>query len=101
MFSIADKYWMAMQKGFLKPVLGKTLRLVIDSDANAKALYQLAEMKDLNKDLEDQGPFILLYPDASQVMNVPGTDTPFVLKERQKSGKHIGGDHIFSLRKNT
>ncbi|XP_027890791.1 uncharacterized protein LOC114155201 [Xiphophorus couchianus] len=36
-------------------------------------------MKDFNKDIKD-GPFLLLYPDGTEVINIPGTQTPFTLK---------------------
>ncbi|XP_039457043.1 G2/M phase-specific E3 ubiquitin-protein ligase-like [Oreochromis aureus] len=36
-------------------------------------------MKDFNKDLKD-GPFLLLYPDGTEVITVPGTQRPFTLE---------------------
>lgn len=36
--------------------------------------------KNFNKDLEE-GHFSLLYPDGSEVVNIPGTQRPFILEE--------------------
>ncbi|XP_039465100.1 G2/M phase-specific E3 ubiquitin-protein ligase-like [Oreochromis aureus] len=36
-------------------------------------------MKDFNKNLKD-GPFLLLYPDGTEVITVPGTQRPFTLE---------------------
>ena len=36
----------------------------------------------------DEGPYVLLYPDGSQVITVPGTQKPFILKEyKEEIGK--------------
>lgn len=89
---------MALQKGHLKPIRGNTLPLNTDPDTNAETLRQLAEkkMRDFNKDPEDEGPFILLYPDASEIISVPGTDNPFVLKEyKAEVGKPYQGITFF------
>ncbi|KAK1884081.1 Phospho-2-dehydro-3-deoxyheptonate aldolase Trp-sensitive [Dissostichus eleginoides] len=40
-------------------------------------------MRAFNKDM-DEGPYILLYPDCSEVVNVPGSEKPFTLAEYKK-----------------
>lgn len=62
---------MTIKKGGLKP----------DPDATATSLLNQAvkKMKDFNKDLKD-GPFLLLYPDGTEVITVPGTQRPFTLE---------------------
>ncbi|XP_028650961.1 uncharacterized protein LOC114646789 [Erpetoichthys calabaricus] len=69
----------------LKPVRGKTLPLFTDPLVAAPDLLKLAvqKMRTFNKDM-DEGPYILLYPDCSEVVNVPGTERPFVLAEYKK-----------------
>ncbi|CAJ1076020.1 G2/M phase-specific E3 ubiquitin-protein ligase-like [Xyrichtys novacula] len=75
--------------GGLKPLRGRSLCLSTHPDITAPDLLDQAvkKMKDFNKDLDD-GPFILLYPDCSEVVNVPGTETPFMLKTyKEEIGK--------------
>ncbi|KAJ4931227.1 hypothetical protein JOQ06_025525 [Pogonophryne albipinna] len=40
-------------------------------------------MKAFNKDMVE-GPYVLLYPDCSEVVNVPGSEKPFTLAEYKK-----------------
>lgn len=40
-------------------------------------------MRAFNKDMT-AGPFVLLYPDCSEVVNVPGSDRPFKLAEYKR-----------------
>lgn len=72
---------MTNQKDGLKPQLGKTVSLKTDPDVTATTLLNQAvkKMKDFNKDLKE-GPFLLLYPDSSEVINIPGTQRPFTLE---------------------
>lgn len=72
---------MTIKKGGLKPYRGKTIFLTTDPDATATSLLNQAvkKIKDFNKDLKD-GPFLLLYPDGTEVITVPGTQRPFTLE---------------------
>lgn len=55
-------------------------------------------MRDFNKDLEDGGPYILLHPDASEIIKVPVTEKPFVPEEgKVKAGKAHSMAIFFSL----
>ncbi|KAL6489253.1 hypothetical protein MHYP_G00029940 [Metynnis hypsauchen] len=71
---------MVIQKGDLRPQRGKTISLTTDPDISATTLLSQAvkKMKDFNKDVKD-GPFLLLYPDGTEVINIPGTQRPFAL----------------------
>ncbi|KAF3850672.1 hypothetical protein F7725_012444 [Dissostichus mawsoni] len=73
---------MSLQKDIMKPVRGKTLPLILDPDTDAAGLHRLAvkKMTDFNSDL-DEGPYVLIYPDTSEVINIPGTSKPFNLRE--------------------
>ncbi|XP_033994265.1 LOW QUALITY PROTEIN: G2/M phase-specific E3 ubiquitin-protein ligase-like [Trematomus bernacchii] len=73
---------MCLQKDIMKPVRGKTLPLILDPDTDAAGLHRLAvkKMTDFNSDM-DEGPYVLIYPDTSEVINIPGTSTPFNLRE--------------------
>lgn len=86
-----------MKGGGVKPLRGKTLRLSTHPDITAPDLLDQAvkKMKDFNKDLDD-GPFVLLYPDGSEVINVPGTQIPFMLnKYKEEIGKTYQRINIF------
>ncbi|XP_034080290.1 uncharacterized protein LOC117551489 isoform X2 [Gymnodraco acuticeps] len=69
----------------LKPRRGKTLPLFTDPEVAAPAILERAvqKMKTFNKDM-DEGPYVLLYPDCSEVVNVPGSEKPFTLAEYKK-----------------
>ncbi|KAL6456260.1 hypothetical protein MHYP_G00348030 [Metynnis hypsauchen] len=71
---------MVIQKGDLRPQRGKTISLTTDPDISATTLLSQAvkKTKDFNKDVKD-GPFLLLYPDGTEVTNIPGTQRPFAL----------------------
>ncbi|XP_049441442.1 uncharacterized protein LOC125894224 [Epinephelus fuscoguttatus] len=62
--------------GGVKPQRGKTHPDITALDLLNQAVKK---MRDFNKDL-DEGPFLLLYPDGSEVINIPGTQRPFTLK---------------------
>lgn len=72
---------MAIQKDGFRPQRGKTIALTTDPDITATSLLNQAvkKMKDFNKDVKD-GPFLLLYPDGTEVINIPGTQRPFTLE---------------------
>ncbi|MGL4897395.1 MAG: hypothetical protein ACRC31_03060 [Cetobacterium sp.] len=57
------------------------------------------KMKDFNKDMEE-GPYVLLYPDGSEVIHVPGTQKPFTLKEyKSEIGKPYQRINLFICRR--
>lgn len=92
---------MCLQSGHLKPQRGKTLPLFTDPQITSKDLLIMAEkkLKDFNKDMED-GPYILMYPDGSEVFNVPGTQKPFTLKDyKSEIGKPYPRINMFICRK--
>ncbi|KAA8595769.1 hypothetical protein FQN60_011060 [Etheostoma spectabile] len=59
---------MTAQTGGLKPVRVKTIPLSTDSDITAQSFLhrRVKETRDFNQDL-DEGAFILLYPDGSEL----------------------------------
>ncbi|XP_038131559.1 uncharacterized protein LOC119776962 [Cyprinodon tularosa] len=69
----------------LKPLRGKTIPLFVDPDVGAKEILQkgVQKMRTFNKDIQE-GPYVLLYPDCSEVINVPGSERPFKLSEYKK-----------------
>ncbi|XP_054886903.1 uncharacterized protein LOC129360602, partial [Poeciliopsis prolifica] len=71
---------MTILNNCLKPRRGKTISVATNPEVSATPLLSLAikKMKDFNKDVKD-GPFLLLYPDGTEVINIPGTQTPFTL----------------------
>ncbi|KAL7400246.1 hypothetical protein ABVT39_009121 [Epinephelus coioides] len=72
---------MCLQNDTMKAVRGKTLPLIVDPDTDAAGLHLLAvkKMTDFNTDLEE-GPYVLIYPDSTEVNNIPGTLKPFTLR---------------------
>ncbi|XP_038146879.1 G2/M phase-specific E3 ubiquitin-protein ligase-like, partial [Cyprinodon tularosa] len=87
--------------GVLKPKRGKTIFLSTHPDITALDLLNEAvrKMRDFNKDL-DEGPFLLLYPDGSEVINIPGTQRPFTLKAyKEEIGKTYQRVIIFICQK--
>ncbi|XP_038140105.1 uncharacterized protein LOC119782957 isoform X1 [Cyprinodon tularosa] len=69
----------------LKPLRGKTLPLFTNTEITAQDLLKQAvqKMRTFNKDL-GEGPYVLLYPDCTEVVNVPGTERPFRLADYKK-----------------
>ncbi|XP_025755010.1 uncharacterized protein LOC112842514 [Oreochromis niloticus] len=65
----------------MRPIRGKTLPLNIEPSWSSEKLLGAAikKLKDFNQDMED-GEYILLYPDGSQIKNIPGTGTPFTIE---------------------
>lgn len=64
-----------------KRMRGKTLPLHVETQWSSEQLLAAAfkKLKDFNQDMED-GEYVLLYPDGSQIKNIPGTDTPFTIE---------------------
>ncbi len=71
---------MSKTKNGLKTMSGKNLPLHVDPQWSSEQLLEAAvkKLKDFNQDMED-GEYVLLYPDSSQIKNIPGTDTPFTI----------------------
>ncbi|XP_044044725.1 uncharacterized protein LOC122872781 [Siniperca chuatsi] len=69
----------------LKPLRGKTLPLFADLEVAAPDLLKQAvhKMRTFNKDMHE-GPHVLLCPDCSEVVHVPGSERPFKLAEYKK-----------------
>jgi len=91
---------MCLQSGYLKPQRGKTLPLFVDPLITANGLLMMAEkkLKNFNKDMEER-PYILLYPDGSEVINIPGTQMPFTLKDyKTEIGKQYSRINLFICR---
>ncbi len=78
-----------MHKGSLKPMRGKSLPIDIQPHWSSEQLLTAAvkKQKYFNQGMEDCA-HVLLYPDAKEVTNIPGTDTPFtVQKYKEAIGK--------------
>lgn len=76
----------------LKPLRGKTLPLSLHADVEATDLLRQAvqKMRTFHKEMVD-GPYILLYRDGSEVVDVPGSDRPFKMAEcKRREGKPSG-----------
>ncbi|RXN36255.1 hypothetical protein ROHU_003095 [Labeo rohita] len=73
-------------KNGLRPMRGKNLPLHVDPQWSSEQLLAAAlkKQKDFNQDMED-GEYVLLYPDGSQIKNIPGTDTPFTIGEYKEA----------------
>ncbi|XP_078023637.1 uncharacterized protein LOC117251931 isoform X2 [Epinephelus lanceolatus] len=69
----------------LKPLRGKTLPLFVDPEVAASDVLKQAvqKMRQFNKDMQE-GPYVLLYPDCSEVVHVPGSEKRFKLAEYKK-----------------
>ncbi|XP_029978180.1 uncharacterized protein LOC115410603 isoform X3 [Sphaeramia orbicularis] len=72
---------MITKDGELKPVRGMVLPLAVHPRVGAEELCKAAELKmrDFDKNLQG-GPYFLLYPDGTKIVNLPGTDRPFTLQ---------------------
>ncbi|XP_041742792.2 uncharacterized protein LOC121574230 [Coregonus clupeaformis] len=87
----------------LKPLRGKTLQLFTDPEVAAPDLLKQAvqKMTTFNKDMHE-GPYVLLYPDCSEVVHVPGSERPFKLAEYKKEiGKAYSRITFFICLENT
>uniref|UniRef100_UPI0037E860EC G2/M phase-specific E3 ubiquitin-protein ligase n=1 Tax=Semicossyphus pulcher TaxID=241346 RepID=UPI0037E860EC len=69
-----------------KPVRGKCLPIHVEPQWSSEQLLAAAmkKLKDFNQDMED-GEYVLLYPDGSQIQNIPGTDTPFTIEHYKEA----------------
>ena len=69
----------------LKPQRGKILPLFVNPDVEAPDLLKQAvkKMTTFNKDMPE-GPYVLLYSDCSEVINVPGSEKTFKLADYKK-----------------
>ncbi|KAK7883961.1 hypothetical protein WMY93_027084 [Mugilogobius chulae] len=72
---------MAVKDSELKPVRGSPLPLTVSPEIGAEDLKAAAEQKicTFNKKAPP-GPYILLFPDGTEVKYVPGTETAFQLR---------------------
>lgn len=77
---------MCKTKNGFKPMRGKNLPLHVDPQWSSEQLLPAAvkKQKDFNKDMED-GEYVLLYPDGSQIKYIPGTDTPFTIGQYKEA----------------
>lgn len=85
----------------LKPQRGKTLPLFVDPKAGAPEILKqaLKKMRAFNRDIQ-KGPYVLLYPDCSEVVLVPGSERPFTLADyKTKLGKPYPRITFFICRK--
>ncbi|KAI2645997.1 G2/M phase-specific E3 ubiquitin-protein ligase [Labeo rohita] len=73
-------------KNGLKPMRGKNLPPPVDPQCSSeqRLAAALKKQKDFNQDMEDE-EYVLLYPDGSQIKNIPGTDTPFTIGEYKEA----------------
>lgn len=80
-----------------KPVRGKALPLFVDPEVAAPDILKQAvqKMRTFNKDMQE-GPYVLLYPDCTEVVHVPGSERPFTLAEYKKElGKQYSRITLF------
>lgn len=69
----------------LKPQRGKALPLFVFPEVEALDLLRQAvqKMKTFNKDMPE-GPYVLFFPDCTEVVHVPGSERPFKLFDYKK-----------------
>ncbi|KAI3361367.1 hypothetical protein L3Q82_013538, partial [Scortum barcoo] len=69
----------------LRPLRGKTLPLFVDPEVAAPDVLKQAvqKMRTFNNNMQE-GPYVLLYPDCSEVVHVPGSERLFKLAEYKK-----------------
>ncbi|XP_073727841.1 G2/M phase-specific E3 ubiquitin-protein ligase [Misgurnus anguillicaudatus] len=77
---------MSKKRHDFKPIRGKNLPLNVEPEWSSEQLLAAAikKLKDFNQDMED-GEYVLLYPDGSQIKNIPGTDTPFTIGQYKET----------------
>ncbi|XP_057182963.1 uncharacterized protein LOC130549678 [Triplophysa rosa] len=77
---------MTKTKNGFRPIRGKNLPLQVEPEWSLEQLLPAAikKLKDFNRDMED-GEYVLLYPDGSQIKNIPGTDTPFTIGQYKEA----------------
>ncbi|CAL8236105.1 unnamed protein product [Arctogadus glacialis] len=78
---------MSRTKNGLKPQRGKTMPLNVEPQWSTTQILPAAlkKQQDFNQNAMDDGEYVLLYPDGSQVENIPGTDRPFVLEHYKEA----------------
>lgn len=92
---------MSFQHDTMKPVRGRTLPLSVGLDTDAAELHLLGvkKMTDFYSDL-DEGPYVLIYPDRTEVNIIPGTLKPFTVREyKAQIGKPYNRITLFICRK--
>ncbi|CAK6963866.1 zinc finger protein 271-like isoform X1 [Scomber scombrus] len=74
------------ENGKLEPVRGTVVPISVPQGSDAKQLQKAAEqkLKTINKDLNGR-PCLLLYPDGTEITNIPGTEIPFSLKQYKET----------------
>ncbi|XP_049460033.1 uncharacterized protein LOC125905826 [Epinephelus fuscoguttatus] len=77
---------MRLKDGGLKTVRGTVLPLLVRPECNADELQRAAEqkLKAFHQNLRG-GPYVLLYPDGTKIVNVPGTEVLFNLKDYKEA----------------
>uniref|UniRef100_A0AAV2MFZ4 HECT domain-containing protein n=1 Tax=Knipowitschia caucasica TaxID=637954 RepID=A0AAV2MFZ4_KNICA len=77
---------MRLKDGVLSPMRGMTLPLSLKPSSDAKELQNAAlqKLKAFNKNLPP-GPHFLVYPDGTKIVNIPGTNTPFSVKDYKEA----------------
>ncbi len=77
---------MSKAKYGLRRVRGKTVTLHVEPQWSSEQLTAAAttKLKDFSPDVED-GEYVLLYPDGSQIENIPGTDSAFTVECYKKA----------------
>ncbi|KAI7799653.1 hypothetical protein IRJ41_008307, partial [Triplophysa rosa] len=77
---------MTKTKNGFRPIRGKNLPLQVEPEWSLEQLLPAAieKLKDFNRDMED-GEYVLRYPDGSQIKNIPGTDTPFTIRQYKEA----------------
>lgn len=86
----------------LKRCRGKTLPVKVSTTANAHSILEKGVKKHSNHDKKvcEEIQYVLLYPDCSEVINLPGTNEPFVLeKYREDVGKAYNRITLFIAKK--
>ena len=81
----------------VKPLRGKMLPVFVDAEIAAPELLKQAvqKMTKFNKDVQDR-KYILLYPDRSEVVHLPGSERPFKLAVYKKErGRPYGRITLF------
>lgn len=72
---------MQQKSGELKPARGPALPLVLNPELDAAFLHTAAvqKIKDFNSNLKSAS-CVLLCPYGTEIMNIPGTKTPFTVR---------------------
>lgn len=73
--------------------------MIVEQDIEAAGLHRLAvkKMTDFNTDLAVDGPHALIYPDSTEVINIPGSSKPFTLGAYRNENRTIGLLSIYDL----